>query len=95
MKPLTPSSESPEGESETSESQDRVIFQCRCKSTPHLIPLNLQKFRAHKIDGSALLQLTESHLVDVMKLSLGPVVKLTSAVADKIRYLSLFPWLWQ
>ena len=47
--------------------------------------LFLQKFRTHNIDGTALLQLTESHLVDVMKLSLGPVVKLTNAVADKIR----------
>ena len=53
----------------------------------HSSPSNYQKFRAHNIDGSALLKLTESHLVDVMKFSLGPSVKLTNAVADKIRYL--------
>ena len=47
---------------------------------------NFQKFRTHNIDGSALLKLTEAHLVDVLKFSLGPSVKLINAVADKIRY---------
>jgi hypothetical protein len=42
-------------------------------------------FRSNNIDGSTLLLLTENHLVDVMKVKLGPAIKITNAVADKIR----------
>ncbi len=37
------------------------------------------------MDGATLLLLSESHLVDGLRMPLGPAVRLVSAVADKIR----------
>jgi hypothetical protein len=39
-------------------------------------------FRNHSIDGSALLQLTETHLTRILGLKLGPAIKLRISIRE-------------
>ena len=43
-----------------------------------------QTFRQQSIDGSTLLLLGEDHLMKSLKMKLGPILKLKSALAKKI-----------
>ncbi len=45
---------------------------------------SFQTFRQQSIDGSTLLLLGEDHLMKSMKMKLGPILKLKSALAKKI-----------